>query len=116
MELRLRQMRKALGLTQTEFAKKVGVTQRVVSSWETGETALTVEDACACASALGCTLDELAGRTPEYGIDSALANNYRAMSPEGRAALLAASMGLAARFGNECPPPRRFRLISRLAA
>ena len=98
MNLQLKQLRKRAGLNQTELARKVGATQRVVSSWETGETALTVEDACAVATALGCTLDELAGRAPEYGVSAELARNYRAMAPEGRAALVATSDALARQF------------------
>lgn len=94
MELRLKELRKQAKINQTELAKKIGTTQRVVSSWETGETTLSVEDACKIATALGCTLDELAGRETQ-GIDPSLARNYRALGPEGRAALVATSDALA---------------------
>lgn len=44
---RVRVMRKALGSTQAEFARRLGVSTRVVSMWETGtrrpETIETLE-------------------------------------------------------------------------
>ncbi len=99
MNLQLKQLRKKAGLNQTELAKRVGATQRVVSSWETGETALTVEDACAVANVLNCTLDELAGRDGAPGnADPRLVRNMRRMAPEGRAALVATSDALADQF------------------
>ncbi len=115
MELRLKELRKQAKINQTELAKKIGTTQRVVSSWETGETTLSVEDACKIATALGCTLDELAGRETN-DIDPSLARNYRAMGTTERTALLATSDALAASAkhngnasggGLSMTPPRR---------
>ena len=38
MNLRIRERREALGLTQTELAKKVGKSFRTIQSWERGES------------------------------------------------------------------------------
>lgn len=38
MDLRIRERREALGLTQTELAKKVGKSFRTIQSWERGES------------------------------------------------------------------------------
>ena len=101
MGLALRALRTKAGLQQSELGKLVGVSNRVISAWEREETQLTINDACKLANVLNCTLDELAGRedAPE-NVDPRLARNYRAMAPEGRAALLAASDALAKQLGN----------------
>ena len=36
--------RKALGMTQEQLAKKLGVSAKVVSKWETGRSLLGLED------------------------------------------------------------------------
>ena len=67
--MRLREIRTLRKMTQDELGSVIGVSNRVISAWERGETQLTVSDACHVADALGCTLDELAGREfprPEY--------------------------------------------------
>lgn len=38
MDLRIKERREALGLTQTELAKKVGKSFRTIQSWERGES------------------------------------------------------------------------------
>ena len=65
MGLALKELRLKAGLQQSELGKLVGVSNRVISAWERGETQLTINDACKIATALGCTLDELAGRRPK---------------------------------------------------
>ena len=59
--LLLRQIRKSSGMTQSELASKVGVSERILGSWERGETGLTLDYACKCAVALGCTPNDLCG-------------------------------------------------------
>lgn len=51
---RLRQLRKAAGLTQGELAEKLGHSQSAVSQWESGKTALTIEWMRILARLLGC--------------------------------------------------------------
>ncbi len=88
MKLQLRWLRSSKGLTQADLAAKVGTTSRVVSSWERGESALSLEDAALIADVLDCSLDELAGR--EWPRDSVsldrdemeLLGNYRASTLE----------------------------------
>ncbi len=58
-KLVLRDIRKSQKLTQSELASMVGVTARIVSSWERGETELTLADAYNCAHVLGCTPNDL---------------------------------------------------------
>lgn len=62
MNTNIKSMRKARKMTQDDLAAAVGVTKRVVSSWERNESEITLEDACAIADVFNCTLDELAGR------------------------------------------------------
>jgi len=62
MNLQLRELRRARGLKQSELARMLHTTERVVGSWERGESALPLDDACALADILNCTLDRLAGR------------------------------------------------------
>lgn len=107
-ELRLRKLRKAAGLTQGELARRVGVTDRILGSWEREESALSLRDAYACALALGCTVDDLCGweggrppgeaaraSPPPDPAREALREAWDAAGERGRAALSAVA-GLAA--------------------
>ena len=60
----LKEMRKKRGLKQKEIAEKLGVDWRTYGSWERGERIINLEQACNCAVALGCSIDEIAGRPP----------------------------------------------------
>src|SRR5262249_30444872 len=64
MGTRLKQLRKAAGLSQAKLAERAGVTPRTVQNWEYGTRTFDFEPALRLADALGITLDELAGRTP----------------------------------------------------
>lgn len=86
---RAKAIRKRCDLTQTELGKLVGQTQRVISSWETGETTLSLPDAVDLCNVLNCTLDELAGRNVYDDPAKAELNDcYDACSPERREKLL----------------------------
>lgn len=56
---RLARLRKQSGFTQIEFAKKVGITQVLVSAYETDRHLFSAEMAVRFALALGVSLDEL---------------------------------------------------------
>lgn len=56
------QRRKALGLTQDQLAKQLGVTQGAVAQWENGMTHPAFYMLPRLASALGVTVDELIGK------------------------------------------------------
>lgn len=52
-------LRKEKGLTQTELAEKLGVTNKAVSKWETGESFPDTAQLLPLADILGVTVDEL---------------------------------------------------------
>lgn len=59
--LQLKRLRKEAGLTQKQLGDELGVSLRVVSSWEIGDTSLSFSDAFRISIVLGCSLEELAG-------------------------------------------------------
>lgn len=67
MELQMQRLRKLKRLSQKDIAEKVGEKVRTYGSWERGEVMINLEQACRCADALECTLDELAGREVPKG-------------------------------------------------
>ena len=65
MDLQLMQLRKKAGYkNRDDFAKKIGVNKHTYRSWECGAAMMSLEQAYNITEVLGCTLDELAGRTP----------------------------------------------------
>lgn len=100
MELRLQELRKQRRMTQAELGKAVGVSMRVVSGWERGETDITLIDAARVADVLECTLDELIGRdfpnacaarlTAE---ERELVDLYRDTDERGQRSILSAAIG-----------------------
>lgn len=65
MKPRIKELRTAAGFkTRQALVDALGkdYTVRKLTSWETGERMLSLSQACDIADALGCTLDELAGR------------------------------------------------------
>ena len=59
---RLQKLRKAAGLSQAALAKAAGVPLGTLRGWEYGRRTPLLDAAAKLADALGCTLDELAGR------------------------------------------------------
>ncbi len=57
----IREARKALGITQEQLAKLVGVTQGTVAQWENGLTHPAFDKIPKVAQVLGCTVEELLG-------------------------------------------------------
>lgn len=70
MELRIRELRKAKGLSQTELATMLGVSLRTVGSWERGENSPDAEQVFNCARALDCTPNDILGWTKPTLTDS----------------------------------------------
>lgn len=62
MRFRLKELREARHMTQSDLAVSIGRTLRVISAWEREETQITLESAAMIADVFDCTLDELAGR------------------------------------------------------
>ena len=58
---RIRELRKAHGLTQGELAKRLGVTQALIASYESARRAIPLRKLCALAEALGISLEEIIG-------------------------------------------------------
>jgi transcriptional regulator with XRE-family HTH domain len=64
MGQRLKELRLRAGLTQEALARAADVGSDAVRKWETGRRTPMLDMASRLADVLGCTLDELAGRTP----------------------------------------------------
>lgn len=60
---RLRNLREDLDLTQADMAKKLNITQRAYSRYETGERAVPIEVFIQLADFYKTTIDYLVGRT-----------------------------------------------------
>ena len=57
--MRIRELRKAAGLTQTAFADNMGVTQTIVSDWENEVYLPKARDLPRMAAIFGCSIDSL---------------------------------------------------------
>lgn len=63
--IRLKELRKKAGLSQSDFAKKINVAQNTVSNWENGNRVIDSEKAITIASYFGVTTDYLLGKEDE---------------------------------------------------
>lgn len=61
MSLMIKQLRKNLHISQTEFSELVGVSLRTVGSWERGESVPNAEQIWNCAVILHCTPNDVLG-------------------------------------------------------
>lgn len=59
---RLSEMRQNAGLTQTQLAEKIGVSQKVITYWERESVGLKADQLIAVADALKISVDSLLGR------------------------------------------------------
>lgn len=55
----IKEIREALGLTQTEFAAKLGTTQNLVSRWESGAVRPSIDSLRAIAALYGCKIEDI---------------------------------------------------------
>lgn len=62
--MRVKEMRKSRGLSQSELASKLGVSRTTVAMWESNGQYPRLETVVRMASVFGCTVDELLGRPP----------------------------------------------------
>ena len=93
-------LRKQHGLTQDELAKVAGVSRGAVSQWEGGFSEPRMGAVQRMADYFGIKKSDLIEDSDSDPDFDRLARNYRAMPPEGRAALLATSDALAKQLGN----------------
>lgn len=70
MALAIKQLRKKLHISQTDFAKRVGVSLRTVGSWERGESMPNAEQVWNIAVALECTPNDVLGWYEEHPEDA----------------------------------------------
>lgn len=64
----LKMLREEEKLTQEKLAEKIGVSQKTLSSWETGRTEPTIGDVIKLCYALNCTMERITGtKTREIG-------------------------------------------------
>lgn len=59
MLMKIRDLRIAKNMSQCELAANCGVSQSVISQWETGTTLPRTRDLPDLAKVLGCSIDEL---------------------------------------------------------
>lgn len=64
MLMRIRDLRIAINMSQCELAADCGVSQSVVSQWETGTTLPRTRQLPDLARVLGCSIDELFALEP----------------------------------------------------
>ena len=101
---RIRQSRQALGLTQEELARRIGVSRSAVAQWETDRTGQVRANLTRVAAVLGVSAGYLlagdqsqASLTAEGADELALLNLYRSLQEDRRAELLRLAHGLAIR-------------------
>lgn len=98
MELQIKQLRKKSHISQTELANSIGVSLRTVGSWERGESLPNAEQVWNCATALGCSPNDICGWYIDHPEDRPappgdpderkLLGCYRSCTPERQDALL----------------------------
>ena len=98
----LQATRKSAGFKSAKaFAESVGMSASAYTEYEQGRRSFTYEQAWQFADALGCTLDEVGGRTPpprEYDDprQKQLNDCYEAMNESGRALLAESAKSISA--------------------
>lgn len=116
MNLQLKLLRVRAGLSQDEMAERLGIKTSRYGTWERGERMMSLEQACQVAEVLGCTLEELVGRssaipqrpTASDPSLSELNDCWEAASDSGRGTMLDVARAMRAtskRSGmSGCPP------------
>ena len=92
---RIREARRALGLTQDELARRVGVSRSAIAQWETDRTGQVRANLARVAAVLGVSIGYLVAGESETGLISvetpderALLSLYRQIREPGRSELL----------------------------
>lgn len=101
---RLKEARKAAGLSQKEASGMLGVSIGTYRNWEQGRVTMNVDQLVSVARLFGTNVDYLllTDGTVDSGAGAdELQGLYESMSVDGRDALLIVARGLAERFGRE---------------
>ncbi len=59
--MRLKEIRRARGMTAAEVAREIGVTQAAVANWENGRRSMNIDTMIRLAEVLECTPNDLLG-------------------------------------------------------
>jgi transcriptional regulator with XRE-family HTH domain len=100
---RIREARRALGLTQDELARRIGVSRSAIAQWETDRTGQVRANLARVASVLGVSIGYLITGESEAGLinvetadERALLSLYRQIREPGRSELLRNARRMAA--------------------
>lgn len=96
--MRFREIRKESGLSVSAVASMLGVDSSTYRKWELETNAISLDMAIRCADIFGCSLDDLAGRTPHNDEELSLINSYRNSSDSGRKSILLNASAISAGF------------------
>ncbi len=69
LNIRIKELRTAHGLTQVDFAKKLSVSKQAVSNWENNNIQPSIDMLVKIADFFGVSTDYLLGRTTERYLD-----------------------------------------------
>lgn len=69
LNIRIKELRTAHGLTQVEFAKKLSVSKQAVSNWENNNIQPSIDMLVKIADFFGVTTDYLLGRSNDCSLD-----------------------------------------------
>jgi len=83
---KIRAIREARKLSQSDFAARLGVTQKAVSLWETGSACPRADKLAEIVRVLGCRIDDLFEENEEVGVAPQIAAPEPVPLPETSAA------------------------------
>lgn len=70
LNVRIKELRTAHGLTQVEFAQKLSVSKQAVSNWENNNIQPSIDMLVKIADYFGVTTDYLLGRSNDYSLST----------------------------------------------
>lgn len=97
----LKRLRKARGVTQTELAKKLGVSLATVQNWEMENTDMTGYSLFMLCDYFNVSPNEIYGtgdKDPYWDMRNELISLFDSLSNEGKTALIASARGIANAF------------------